>query len=198
MRENENALRAVGAEERGEASQVCRSTRRSRDQPSASTWFKERSVTGGGALLHSSPPDGERVAAVPHEIAQAHERRRGEHSHDPGAHAPAVRPLADDSENLQRKAARHVEKTFQNAPTETFRVPSPKSKILTLYQMYKFCALLRSMRGFGYGRLERRSEQTKLQYKPHVYCPPPCCSFGQDVCLSAWPVRLADAELDDT
>ena len=103
MRENENALRAVGAEERGEASQVCRSTRRSRDQPSASTWFKERSVTGGGALLHSSPPDGERVAAVPHEIAQAHERRRGEHSHDPGAHAPAVRPLADDSENLQRQ-----------------------------------------------------------------------------------------------
>ena len=162
MRENENALRAVGAEERGEASQVCRSTRRSRDQPSASTWFKERSVTGGGALLHSSPPDGERVAAVPHEIAQAHERRRGEHSHDPGAHAPAVRPLADDSENLHATpAARPSKKRFRTP--ETFRVPSPKSKILTLYQMYKFCALLRSMRGFGYGRLERRSEQTKLQ-----------------------------------
>ena len=54
-----------------------------------------------------------------------------------------------------------VEKTFQvkqNVPGSF-----PKSKILTLYQMYKFCALLGSMRGFGYGRLERRSEQTKLQ-----------------------------------
>ena len=177
MRENENALRAVGAEERGEASQVCRSTRRSRDQPSASTWFKERSVTGGGALLHSSPPDGERVAAVPHEIAQAHERRRGEHSHDPGAHAPAVRPLADDSENLHATpAARPSKKRFRTP--ETFRVPSPRARSS---RCIKCISSARSfVRCVGLDMGDWSADQSKPNYseKPHVYCPPPCCSFG--------------------
>eukprot|EP00964_Phaeocystis_antarctica_P138146 scaffold102811_cov66-Phaeocystis_antarctica.AAC.4 len=36
VREDEHALRSVGTEERGEAGQVCRSTRRARGQPSAS------------------------------------------------------------------------------------------------------------------------------------------------------------------
>jgi hypothetical protein len=198
VRENENALRAVGAEERGEASQVCRSTRRSRDQPSASTWFKERSVTGGGALLHSSPPDGERVAAVPHEIAQAHERRRGEHSHDPGAHAPAVRPLADDSENLQRRRRDRSKKRFR-----TLRLK--RSGFLPRRARSSRCIkCISSARSFvrcvGLDMVDWSADQTKPNYstKPHVYCPPPCCSFGQDVCLSGLAVRLADAELDDT